>query len=82
MSEERKSRLPKKHAPRCVVCGEEITDPPFIASKPRRGRTIYAHTRCLEEEQRSLKSLKGNEENESKSTERMESPASLAKGKA
>lgn len=82
MSEERKPRLPKKHPPFCAICGEKITAPPFIASKPRRGRTIYAHTRCLEEEQRSLTILKGNEENESKSTERVESPAELAKGKA
>lgn len=82
MSEERKPRLPKKHASCCVICGESVTDPPFIASKPRRGPTMYAHTRCLKEEQRSLKSLKGNEENESKSTEGMESPAALAKGKA
>lgn len=36
----------------CVICGEKVTAPPFIASKPRRGkRLILAHTACLEQEQ-------------------------------
>lgn len=55
MNEERKPRLPKKHAPFCFICGERVTDPPFIASKPRRGPTMYAHTRCFEEEQKAQK---------------------------
>lgn len=37
---------------RCVICGEPITAPPFVASKPRRGAVVYAHTICLEQEQR------------------------------
>lgn len=39
----------------CVICGEKITAPPFIASKPKRGATIYAHTRCFTKEQKVLK---------------------------
>lgn len=32
----------------CVVCGIEVTEPPFVASKPRRGRgLIIAHTHCI-----------------------------------
>lgn len=39
----------------CVICGESVTAPPFVASKPRRGAaTIYAHTGCLEKEQREI----------------------------
>ena len=40
-----------KAGTRCVICGEPVAAPPFIASKPRRGATIYAHTACLEQEQ-------------------------------
>lgn len=32
----------------CVVCGEKVLAPPFIASKPRRGKgQIIAHTHCI-----------------------------------
>lgn len=32
----------------CVVCGEKVLAPPFVASKPRRGKgLIIAHTRCI-----------------------------------
>ena len=34
----------------CVVCGEKVLAPPFIASKPRRGKgLIIAHTHCLKQ---------------------------------
>jgi hypothetical protein len=45
-----------KFCDRCVICGEKIEGQGFIASKPRRkGSTIYAHTRCFEEEQKGAK---------------------------
>ena len=32
----------------CVVCGEKVLAPPFVASKPRRGKgLIIAHTHCI-----------------------------------
>lgn len=32
----------------CVVCGEKVLAPPFVASKPRRGAgLIIAHTHCI-----------------------------------
>ena len=51
MTNETNNPTPKEGA-RCVVCGEPVTAPPFVASKPRRGATIYAHTSCLEKEPR------------------------------
>lgn len=49
MSNEWKPKLPKQK-PYCTVCGEKVTAPPFMASKPKRGATIYAHTACLKRE--------------------------------
>ena len=51
MSNNDESRIDLKNNARCVICGEPITAPPFVASKPKRGATIYAHTSCLEHEQ-------------------------------
>lgn len=54
MSKERKIKLPMPC--RCVICSEAVTEgQPFIASKPRRGGLIVAHTECWEQEQRELK---------------------------
>ncbi len=54
-----------KASTRCVICGGYFTfDTPFIAAKPRRGATIFAHTECLEQEQRDIllnKSLAAHE---------------------
>ena len=49
MSTEWKPKLPEQK-PYCVICGEKVTAPPFIASKPKRGVAIYAHTACLQRE--------------------------------
>ena len=46
MSKEWQPKLPKQK-PYCTVCGEPVTAPPFIATKPKRGTLIYAHTACL-----------------------------------
>lgn len=45
MSEKWNPRLPLFC--KCVVCGGDISAPPSIASKPRKGSTIYAHTECI-----------------------------------
>lgn len=45
------SRLKLKDGARCAICGEPVTAPPFVASKPKRGATILAHTECLQKEQ-------------------------------
>lgn len=37
---------------RCIICGGLITGMSFMASKPRRGPILYAHTQCFEEEQK------------------------------
>lgn len=55
MSKDQKQPKLPDPAPVCVICGEKVTCPPFIASKQRRGPTIYAHTSCFKEEQRALK---------------------------
>ena len=32
----------------CTICGRAIYDSdPKIASKPRKGKTVYAHTKCV-----------------------------------
>lgn len=32
----------------CIICGRAIYDrDPKIASKPRKGKTVYAHTKCV-----------------------------------
>lgn len=49
-----KWKLPES-PPRCVICGGRVAGPPFIASKPRRGTTIYAHTLCFKKEQETRK---------------------------
>jgi hypothetical protein len=54
MSNEWTPKLPKRRT-YCTVCGEPITAPPFIASKPKRGATIYAHTTCLKTGQEDSK---------------------------
>lgn len=60
MSHEWTPKLPK-HKTYCTVCGEPITAPPFIASKPKRGATIYAHTACLmQEKEEKRDARKGN----------------------
>ncbi len=51
MSKTKELKLPT-FPPRCVICGERVLAPPFVASKPRKGTTIYAHTACLEQEQK------------------------------
>jgi hypothetical protein len=43
---------------KCLICGEKVTAPPFIASKPRRGPTIYVHTECFKQEQREYKEVR------------------------
>lgn len=54
MIKERKIKLPTPC--HCVICGETVWECfPFIASKPRRGGLIVAHTKCWEQEQRELK---------------------------
>lgn len=41
-------RLPRLGDCHCVVCGERVLAPPFVASKPRRGKgLIIAHTHCI-----------------------------------
>ena len=42
---------------RCVICGEKVTAPPFITSKPHRGPVMYAHTECFEAEQREAEGV-------------------------
>ena len=49
MSKAWSPRLPKQK-PYCTICGEPVTTPPFIASKPQKGTIIYAHTDCLKRE--------------------------------
>lgn len=51
MNETWNPRLPLR-CPICTICGERVLTPPFVASKPRKGTTIYAHTACLEQEQK------------------------------
>jgi hypothetical protein len=59
MSKERKIKLPTPC--RCVICSEAVTEAqPFIASKPRRGGLIVAHTECWEKEQRELREARKN----------------------
>lgn len=48
-------KLPKYERVFCTICQEQVMAPPFIASKPRRGSVIYAHTSCFEKEQKELK---------------------------
>ncbi len=55
MSEEQKKPKLPDPAPCCIICREKVTGPQFIASKPRRGPTMYAHTHCFEEEQKAQK---------------------------
>lgn len=32
----------------CIICGRAIYDrDPKIASKPSKGKTVYAHTKCV-----------------------------------
>ena len=32
----------------CIICGRGIYDrDPKIKSKPRKGKTVYAHTKCV-----------------------------------
>lgn len=50
-----KPKLPWRLEPRCIICGEKITDQEFIASKPHKGPTIYAHRDCFEKEQEDRK---------------------------
>lgn len=45
----------------CVICREQVTAPPFVASKPRKGSVIYAHTSCFEKEQKELKEGHGDD---------------------
>lgn len=56
MTEENwKPTLPTNGCACCVICGERITSSEFIAAKPRRGPTTYAHTYCFENEQTELR---------------------------
>lgn len=55
MSEEWTPKLPADYHPRCIICGEAVTRPPFEAVKPRKGPVMYMHTKCYKEEQRELK---------------------------
>lgn len=48
-------RIPKYDKVYCVICLEQVTAPPFVASKPRKGSIIYAHTACFEKEQKEWK---------------------------
>ncbi len=49
------SRIKLRDNAICTICGKPVTAPPFVASKQRRGSaTIYAHTACLEQEQRDF----------------------------
>lgn len=50
-----KPKLPEWSDARCIICGEKITDQEFIASKPHKGPTIYAHSHCYEKEQEDRK---------------------------
>lgn len=59
MSEAWEPKIPKYGKVYCVICTEQVTAPPFVASKPRRGPVIYAHTSCFEKEQKELKEGKG-----------------------
>ena len=60
MSHEWNPKLPERR-PYCAVCREPVTAPPFIASKPKRGATIYAHTTCLKQEMEEKRDArKGN----------------------
>lgn len=55
------SRIPADA--RCVICHAPIwVSSPFEASKPRRGRTIYAHTSCLEKEQAEFREAVANDQ--------------------
>ena len=54
MNETWNPRLPTRH-PTCAICGERVTAPPFVASKPRKGPTIYIHTACFVQERREQK---------------------------
>ena len=60
MNETWKPRLPKAH-PYCAICGERVTAPPFVASKPRKGSPIYIHTACFAQEQRERKENKNEQ---------------------
>lgn len=51
MTNNDENRIKLKDGARCAICGEPVLAPPFVASKPKRGATIYAHTACLEQEQ-------------------------------
>lgn len=55
-------KLPKYERVYCVICLEQVTAPPFVASKPHKGPIIYAHTSCFEEEQKELKKQKEGKE--------------------
>lgn len=50
-----KPKLPEWSDARCIICGEKINGPEYIASKPRKGPIIYAHTHCYEKEQEDRK---------------------------
>ena len=51
-------RLPNVDKCFCIICREQVTAPPFIASKPRKGPTLYIHTECFQKEQRGWKENK------------------------
>lgn len=48
-------RIPIYDRVHCVICGQRVEAPPFVASKPRKGPTIYAHTECFTKEQTEWK---------------------------
>lgn len=53
MNETWNPKLPERR-PCCAICGERVTAPPFVASKLRKGPTIYAHTECFQKEQKEM----------------------------
>ena len=55
MSKDWNPKLPEFRKTLCVICNEEITAPPFIASRLRRGPTVYAHTECVKTERKDNK---------------------------
>jgi hypothetical protein len=55
VSKEWRPKLPEYPKARCIICGEDVTAPPFEAVKSRQGGILYMHTKCYEDEQRELK---------------------------
>ena len=55
MSEAWEPKIPKYERVFCIICREQVTAPPFVASKPRKGPIIYAHTECFMKEQKEWK---------------------------